>query len=189
MGYRYRLGKITKKERDKYITSDYKEVIKLTNIHKEEDYSLHTLPEHHELLIIDFPKKFNAVFIKPFFEKFNLNDMNGHEFNIMTKEGLKSLIDHYHNEITSNLKRELKQIEDEPRSAEFLIRQKIEKWNFKIQNKLITPYILKNDDQHILDLQDGQIAVDGCLEYQIFNLVFIYNTFDWENNFLILNGW
>ena len=50
------------------------------------------------------------------------------------------------------------------------------------------PYILKTEDKDLEDY-DGQIESLPYMEYQIFNVVFIYNTFDWDKYDLILTGW
>jgi hypothetical protein len=36
---------------------------------------------------------------------------------------------------------------------------------------------------------DGKLIASYKIEYVIFELVLMYNTFDWENDYLIYNGW
>lgn len=59
------------------------------------------------------------------------------------------------------------------------LRGKAEEWS----GKYIRPYYLDEDNT------DGEIVSSWKIEYAIFNLVYIYRTFDWKNDYLIYSGW
>jgi ribosomal protein S10 len=40
-----------------------------------------------------------------------------------------------------------------------------------------------------IDKRDGMLTRSWTREYSVFNLLYIYNTFDWENDYLIYNAW
>lgn len=56
---------------------------------------------------------------------------------------------------------------------------KVSEW----EGKYLKPYWLDEDST------DGFISRSWKYEYAIFNLVYIYRSFDFENDFLIFSGW
>lgn len=190
MGYRYRLGKLDKKIKNKYDTLVYDEVLVQCNEDNDPDFIISSIPEHKELLIIDIPSGFIDHYTTDFFLKFNLYEHSGCDFLLTDKNGLKALIEHYRTGIISSIENDITNINTYGKDFSInLLDRKREKWDFKIQNRLIPPYKLLREGEALENLIDGQISADGSMEYQIFNLVFIYNTFDWDNDLLILNGW
>lgn len=187
MSFRYKLGKIEKKHQDKYKHLNYDEVCNLVNTTSEPDFSLYSLPEHSEFLIIDLPNMDDHYF-KTFFNKFNLDEY-GYEFKIMTKEGLEHLIDHYNEQIISTLNSDIEYIQNNNEKGKELaiglFQRKLDKWKLEVAGRKIRPYILNKDNKK----EQNLIISDDSYEYDIFNLVFIYNNFNWDNDYLILNGW
>ena len=170
MGYRSRLGKICKAERDKYKNKTYEEAQQIVG----EDNSLYYPPEHKELYEIgkyaDYNKGLEA------FYNFDIYKMCESEFHIMTKENLLEIIRDYHKKIYQGYK----ELEEGKDSSEF-IKSRVREWGrngFDIQ-----PYYLDQKKT------DGEIVRSWQYEYAIFNLVYIYRTFDWENDYLIYSAW
>ena len=112
------------------------------------------------------------------FYSFNVRDYEV-EFKIMTKESLKTLIEHWQDEITS----QLRELIDNPDSIHGYLRSKINTWDRK-ERYYYPPYLLKKKKDN-----DFMVSSDLHYEYAIFNLVSIFRNFDWENDYLIYNGW
>ena len=63
--------------------------------------------------------------------------------------------------------------------VQVFINSKAREWG----NKFLNPYYLDEETT------DGAIVKSWEYEYAIFNLVYIYRTFDWENDYLIYSAW
>lgn len=108
------------------------------------------------------------------FYQFDLDDV---EFKICTKEDLVRIIKFYH-EGTASYYKELGT--EDGISFESHKRSFIREWENDFG---INPYYLDETKK------DGAIVKSWKMEYAIFNLVHIYQTFDFENNYLIYSGW
>lgn len=169
MGYRARLGKIPKKEKDKFDGKNYDESKKLLS----EGRRIHTPDSYTQL--IELGKYFNFKKGEINFYSFDIYKECESEFYIMTKENLKELIYDYHENIHIMYERLAKGLDDRQK----FLNSKVREWD----NKFIDPYYLDEEDT------DGEIVKSWSYEYSIFNLVYIYRTFDWKNDYLIYSAW
>ena len=168
MGYRVRLGKIPKSARDKYAGKTEKEVDEIIDVDGGASYRL---PEYTELYEIGKYVDHNK-FTEPFYD-FVMCDT---EFVIMSKEGLLNVI----NEFREGTRLYYENLKEE--DFEEFKRRRLREWSPE-ENFGVLPYWL--DEEHT----DGEIVRSWIMEYAIFNIVHIYRTFDWENDFLIYSGW
>lgn len=178
MGYRTRLGRIAKTEREKYKGKTCEEVEAIINDEGRGPYRLKEHTELHELgKYVDFNDGLES------FYDFNIVEACESEFHIMTKDNLKVIIDAYHDKIHQHYK-ELADGKSEADGVEVdVFLQRREKMWSRTHNFGLLPYYL--DEEHT----DGEIVKSWQYEYAIFNLVYIYRTFDWENDYLIYSAW
>lgn len=172
MGYRLRLGKMPKSAHDKYKGKTYEEVEEILG----DGNGTYHPPEYTELYqigkYVDYSKG-----TKPFYD-FDVEEACEHEFFIMSKEQLKGVIQDYHKS-TYEYYCELEASPDEQEGH--ILRRKRE-WDPNILMGCV-PYYLDEEKT------DGEIASSWLKEYAIFNIVYIYRNFDWENDYLIYSGW
>ncbi len=204
MGYRLRIGRISKKAYDKYKDIEsYEKVIKEAGL-KEHASIVYELPEYEEIYEIGkYVDYSNGT--SPFF-KFDLEEC---EFSIASKEWLLSLIEVYRKKTErwyEILSKALFEDKDKPKEKV----DKIERINFLQINKemyvddlyeefpalelfhhinsrlrlwkgnFVKPYSLKDNNT---------VSGDWSYEYSVFNLVHILHTFDWDNDLMIYSGW
>lgn len=170
MGYRGRLGKIKKTIRDKYFGKSYNEVESMLN----DNESPYRLDSHTQLYELGKYIEYNEDF-EPFYS-FDIYEECESEFHIMKKEDLKNIIEDYHNKILEYYK-DLKEGNED---IDVFLNGKINEWNSPFN---LRPYYLDQEKT------DGFIVSSWKYEYAIFNLVYIYRSFDWENDFLIYSAW
>ena len=175
MGYRIRLGKVPKTAKAKYADKTEAE---LAELYGESDgecatFYAHSIEEHTQLFelgkYVDYLQN-----VEPFYD-FKLNDT---EFVIMSKKGLKNIIEEYHKSTHKYYK------EMEADDFADYQRNKVNEWD-KDGQFSISPYYLDEPEENC----DGFLVKSWKIEYAIFNLVYIYRTFDWENDYLIYSGW
>ena len=175
MGYRHRLGRIDKKDRTKYVGKTASEVSDMLN--PENNWAAHP-PEHEQLYELGKYVEFTTDEISEFYSFDCLEECES-EFHILTKKGLQHLIEwyaegigKYYDKLAEGTEKELKA---------HVLGMKME-WvdALKYGGR---PYYL--DQEHT----DGEIVSSWKSEYAIFNLVYIYRTFNWENDFLIYSAW
>lgn len=169
MGYRVRLGKIPKAERIKFAEKTYQEVENM--LHKNEAcYRPNSYTQLYEIgKYVDHNDGFES------FYDFDIEKETECEFHIMPKESLQALIHEYHEMIYNHYERLCQGKEDIQR----FLASRAREWC----SKFLDPYYL--DQEHT----DGEIVASWQYEYAIFNLVYIYRTFDWDNDYLIYSGW
>lgn len=176
MGYRVRLGKIPKSVREKYAGKTYDQLAEMYGEHLSGEDSYFPAaypPEHTQLYEIGKYVDYNKH-TEPFYD-FDLHEC---EFHIMSEEGLRYIISEYHKEIYE-FYRDMK-----PEEYAGHIRMKALRWNPDPEENFgVFPYYM--DEEHT----DGFIVRSWSMEYAIFNIVYIYKTFDWENDYLIYSGW
>jgi len=173
MGYRARLGKIAKAEREKYRGKTEEEV----NAMMQDDEAPYRLKAHTQLYEIG-----KYVNLKGESEPFYDFELDENEFHILTKEQLKNIIDWYHKSTYDYYNKLLNEIENGKYESVYShIHSMLMEWEKNDWN--ITPYWL--DQKHT----DGFIVQSWKIEYSIFNIVYIYHSFDWENDYLIYSGW
>jgi hypothetical protein len=166
MGYRSRLGKVVKAEKVRFEGKSAKEVEAML----PEDSSCYYPDFHTELYGLG--KYFDFTKGEAPFYSFDIEEECEAEFYIMSKEELKSLIGDYHSTIKSYL--------ESLKSGKAYLESKQQEWDSRFDLK---PYYL--DEEH----PDGFITPSWKYEYAIFNLVHIYRSFDWENDYLIYSAW
>jgi hypothetical protein len=171
MGYRLRLGKIPKTEKQKYSGMTEDDVWALL---EPQDDAPYRPPNHTELY--ELGKYVNYADHVSNFYDFELGDC---EFWIMSKDGLLAIIQDYHKKIHDHYKDLLEEKED----RENFLRSRVREWDAPEKNFGIRPYYL--DEEHV----DGEVVRSWQYEYAIFNLTYIYRHFDWENDYLIYSGW
>jgi spore coat polysaccharide biosynthesis protein SpsF (cytidylyltransferase family) len=194
MGYRERLSKLPKEisERFRDIES-YEELNKVLGFDKEKDEYFHSFKEEKELLYLMTSINEDDKEVEDFFNKFSYNEYSGNRYQVLSKEGLKKIIEQYDDEIVAYMDECLENEKKSPGLIHSFAERKRDYWrmdrfgNSDFAAKM-KPYILKTEDKDLED-NDGQIVSLPYMEYQIFNVVFIYNTFDWDKYDLILTGW
>lgn len=171
MGYRTRLGRLSKKDAPDLLKISLEE---WKDKGESPQYESPASPKvHEELFEIGKYFHYESEHKKPFYPDPEILKYFESEFEILEKEGLKGIIQWYHNKII-----EVFSVSDE----ELLTgaKKKLEVWNNKFD---LLPYWL--DEERT----DGAIVRSWLYEYAIFNLVHIYRTFDWENDYLIYSAW
>jgi hypothetical protein len=134
---------------------------------------VHRPEGYEEILGLGKGVQFNEKLMLKFYG-FNVYDEFMNDFHIVKKEGLKEFIKAEH-DIIAGFYRDY--------SDEELLtycKEKNREWNSQFG---LLPYYL--DEEHT----DGEIVRSWKREYAIFNLVYIYRKFDWDNNYLILSAW
>lgn len=209
MGYRLRIGKISKIAHEKYKDLETEEDVQRVAGLDDGEGVYRCLPEYTELYEIG---KYvdHSVNTTPFF-KFDLPE---NDFSIASKEWLLDLIEQYRVKIHAwyvflnqaiDAKRipkgcavpseckaingvvySLNQIfiENEiygPQSPVSGLHDQIEKRATLWSGKFVKPYILEEGTK--------ELTRDWSYEYSIFNLLYILHTFDWENDYMIYSGW
>lgn len=185
MSYRENLISISKKYFLKYKDLDILELKKMINFNDLDD-CFNSLPEDNHLLTLSIKFPEDDSFVLPFFNKINMKKEFESRYQILNKNGLQEIIKIYKDIILEDLTADLDHFDkNEIDILKFKANQKKEKWNSPVNGLNVLPYNLKE-----LNMSRNNIMTyDNSFEYQIFNLVFIYNTFDWNENILIISGW
>lgn len=177
MGYHQRLARIPKTTKNEvsglsfdFVKGQY-----------EDDFFLTALNGYKELIYLGDIKDISGT---PFFD-FNIKDY-GYEFSILTKDDLKNIIEQYYkhvqNEFT-NLKELLTPLcKNEQIDYGAIVSHLYSKFQIWGDNGMNwRPYNLNENRENIVD--------SNRYEYDVFELVRILKSFDFENNYLILSGW
>ena len=168
MGYRTRIAKIDKEQSKKYRTSSYEFLEETHN----GDFCLSDMVTYDEIKYID---EINIP-CENFF-MFNIKDY-GYECSIIDKDGLKLIIEHYEQrvkDIYESLWKNL--VEEKGKLSSEIISHLMSMKNTWI-NQWSKPYTL-----------DKEMSTTGMYEYDIFELIHIYRTFDFDKNYLLIVGW
>lgn len=174
MGYRIRLGKVNKKEAENWRNKSFEE---LQAFYENRSDSMY-YPEYHTELY-EMGKYINYKDGRsPFYLNFDVDKQCGSEFDILSKEGLGLIIEETRKEVESFLKTLLEK--EDIKDYKKYVERKLDEWQGKFGLK---PYYLDQEKT------DGAIVSSWDWEYSIFNLVYIYRFFDWENDYLIYSGW
>lgn len=116
------------------------------------------------------------------FYSFHIHKSDGYEFYIMSKKELDDFIKNLHEDVYIKCEDLLNDFgsEDSFCKIESFLRNRLRQWDTKESN--------------IYDLEkrgydsNGFITKSWEYEYYIFNLIYIYKTFDWENDYLIYSA-
>lgn len=176
MGYHQRLARIPKTTKNEVSGLN----LELVQARYDID-TIRELPHYEELIYLGDIKDISGT---PFFD-FNIEDY-GYEFSILTKDDLKNIIEQYYkhvqNEFT-NLKELLtplcKNEQIDYGAIVSHIYSKFQIWGDSGMNW--RPYNLNENRENIVD--------SNRYEYDVFDLVRILKSFDFENDYLILSGW
>jgi len=177
MGYRLRLGKIPKRMKDFCEGKSFDELLEICG----DQSVVYGLPDYEQ--IYELGKYFDFKDGMSDFFSFDILEESECEFKIVSKDGLKKIIGYYHKQTLEYHEKLLKEMES---GGEFPITlsylsQKVLEWSDNAFD--VKPYYLDEENT------DGFIVRSLSMEYGIFNLVFIYKTFNWENDYLIYSGW
>jgi len=169
MGYRTRLSKIDKEQAKKYRTSSYEFLEETHN----GDFCLDDMNTYEEIKYIDEINISSENFFM-----FDIKDY-GYECSIIDKDVLKLIIEHYEKR-ASDMYNNLYQL---------LIQNQDKKTPIRIVSHLLhKKTIWKNDWTKPYTL-DKEMSTTGMYEYDIFELIHIYRTFDFDKNYMLMVGW
>jgi hypothetical protein len=190
MGYRLKVGKVSKADYELYKDLTEEEFYKLLDPtakwDDEEEYwdanvSMYYPPFHTQLYeigkYVDYSEGLDEFYTRE-------HDWQGDsEFKIATKEWLKALINGYADDVHKWYKEQLDLIRN-PKAytksaVETFYMEQARHW----EQRFVPMFYL--DEERT----DGNITPSWSKEYAIFNLVEIYRNFDWENDLLIYSGW
>lgn len=176
MGYRNYIGKITKKNYDKVKDLKKEEIFK-------EDEVLEFDKDFVELIELGkYRDIIDEKFCKPFFsnKETQAEILIDQEYFIVGKEYILSLIKEFKDRVNYHLNK----IKDAIKNKDIS----------KIQNLLNSELSFKIldlediDNSTIIENKNLLIRDSWLYEYSMFQLIYIYKTFDWENDLLIYYG-
>ena len=174
MGYRSRLGRVSKTMKRRCSGLDYGQADILAGDNQSPYY-----PEFHTELF-ELGKYFDSPDDLTEFYDFDMYKEAESEFSVLSKKGLKKIIEMYHDNIAM-MYHEASESKD---NACKHIERKVRVWSkYSYSKHGLLPYYLDEESS------DGEIVNSWDYEYAIFNLVHIYRTFDWEKDYLIYSAW
>ncbi|MEF1335969.1 hypothetical protein REH81_04100 [Vibrio rotiferianus] len=168
MGYRYRLGQIPKSAKAIYADKSYSDCDAMMEF-------VFAPPEHSELYCMGDLACNVDEDVTPFFP-FDLSAAEGHDFSILSRAGLVKLIEAYRDRVTKYYADMVER--DNHLEMVGYVTQRSRIWDCRWSNPV-----------RIDEPGDGEMSRSDDMEYAVFNLLFILKTFDFESNYLILNGW
>ena len=115
-------------------------------------------------------------------KEFNKDCNTDHDFYIIGKEGYEAVIEWFRNRIQSCYESILKQDpndinEGRVDTVEDFLKKRIRDW----KGKYIKPYDINLDREHIVSSWE--------YEYEIFELVRVYKSIDWDKEVIVITGW
>lgn len=178
MGYRLYLGEVSKKEHKKMQAMSYADLCKkYGEFHANGDMIVGV----YELvkMIYEFGKYYDPPRTKKihfFTNKENREVFDEYDFWIVSKKFLKNIIEEERKFIEEWYSKKAEEREEVLRQQQ---REMATEWGAGEWIK--SPYNL--------DINKSELVSSWKREYQVFDLVRIYKTFDFEKNFLIYYGW
>lgn len=194
MGYRVRVGKINKKVAEGFRHNTHT----ILKEHFENRRDNFYYPEQHtELYEMGKHVDFTTVCTErqPFYTQFNVYEEEECEFEIITQNDLKAIINEYckwNQEYFSGLWEEwIAAIKDIPLEEDVTIPRELAG---KLSSHLSSKHHAWEPRWRLCPVKfepstDGEMTGSWLIEYAIFNLIHILKTFDWENDYLIYSGW
>lgn len=189
MSYREKLVRVPKGQTLEYSqVKNYSVLESMVNPESEPDFIFTGLPKTQDLLYLGIEMPDNVEYVDSFFKWIDIKEESETRYQMINKEGLEHLIGLYDDAVFEMMESKLEYAKKN--GSELLLSELSQKKDYW-RNPFVksSSYVLKKDDEDEFKSVDGQITNLPFLEHQIFNLVFIYNTFDWENNDLIVSGW
>lgn len=177
MGYHQRLAKIPKTTKNEVSGLSFD----LLKNKYEDDFFITELDGYKELMYLGDIKDISGT---QFFD-FNIKDY-GYEFSILTKDDLKNIIEQYYQHVQNEFTK-LKELltplcKNEDVDYGPIISHLYSKFQIWGDSEMsFRPYSLNENRENIVD--------SDRYEYDVFELVRILKTFDFENDYLILSGW
>jgi len=200
MGYRTYIGKIPKTEWEKITDLSLDDLYKLKGVDREDDYlSMTEICEE----LYEFGKytEFdNEKFYTPFFRNKETQEYysSDHDFHIVGKDFFEHVINHYTEKIRDNYRKMLEPFWNEV-TGRFDPMNKLDTPEGKIASLDCLNHLHSNaiewgvmsffEGGTPFTLKGDVITNSWKYEYSIFELVRVYKTFDWENDYLIYYGW
>lgn len=173
MGYRVRLCRFPKKDHILYKNKTEEEIER--EFSDEDGYFNFATPkELEELMMIESLKSYKYEDWENFYD-FKLCEYKNF---ILKKEDLLSIIKIYHNLIKAFYNDLYENFDERKGKIVSLIFSRKCEWD----NDFFITYNTKDENKLI-------VSESGIYEHAIFNMVNIYKNFNWEEDFLILNGW
>lgn len=195
MGYRLRLGKIDKAQADlfRHLPREergWDDPQESPQDPDDSDYTPYYPFGHTQLYEIGKYYNLSPDLKDPFYTSFDVIREYESDFHIIGKEGLKAIIEDYRQMIIEGLEEDLNAEVPEHLQGEItkedllkrVLQEELDRWNKSFGLRMY--YLDEKPEQ-----SDGKITPCWNLKYAIFNLVHIYRTFDWENDYLIYSGW
>lgn len=177
MSYRYCIGSFPKSKVEKYQNKTGEEIAK--EFGDSDGYFLYASPDELNELEYLGDLKYNRENWKDFYS-FDIKDY-GYDFYILEKEDLIAIIKLVEKEVSNYYEEKYKCLEQEPEE----IVKDLAPMVFSKKNEWSTEFC----ENLILDKNEMCSTQSGHYEYMIFNLIAILKMFDWENDYLIFNGW
>ena len=191
MGYRLRLGKVSKIDYEKYKDMTNEELCNAfpddcDDYGEEKKYFPHYRPPFHTELY-ELGKYVDYEANNPFYTKI---DMEECDFQIVDKEFLKMVIEDYEKKVKSYYKEYYNKIIAIHKSDSDTITIDKEIADiFSHVRSMASEWIILRPFSLDKPMTDGAVTKSWKYEYSIFNLVHMYWNFDWENDLLIYSGW
>lgn len=185
MGYRNYIGSISKREYNKIKKLPKEEFYKLRGVDPEDDYigPYNIVKDIYEFgKYCDFPLK--GLTKKFFTDKAFHDDMNNDgELVLVDKRFMEMVIKHYHEKIKAYYADMLDGIDMDDKTT--WTPEKFTKLfqhvrSMSIEWRQLTPYDLENGDS---------VTTSWKYEYELFELVRIYKSFDWKKNVMAYYGY
>ena len=186
MGYRNYIGSLSRKEYNKIKSLTKEELLKYKNAHTDDDDEYICVFDLPEKKLHEFGKycEFgDKKFYKNFFENEELNEeyQEDDELYIVEKDFLKHVIEFYTEKVKNIYLELIKGVDNTEsitleKAGELFkhIKGQSMEWN------QLTPYNLESGEE---------ITKSWKYEYNVFELVRIYKSFDWEKNVMIYYGY
>lgn len=204
MGYRHKIGKMPKElfNRIKDVQSK-KELFTLLNKEWKEDVEDEDTQWENRYLgsyeitkeIFELGKYVDDAYLKPFSSRIFSNEDLHNEYNptesyegtfyVLSREGFKAIIQDYHKKIYNYFKGLQEGTED----IKGYLFDKVYEWDQPIHmgNHQVNPYFL--DEYEVTDPHYQTVVRSWKYEYEIFELVRLYKSIDWENEVVTITAW
>jgi hypothetical protein len=179
MGFRHKLGILEKTKFDRIKDTTIEEYDKGHKAIYEITKEVYELGKY-------FNREFLDEFISPVYSNKEVHDSanDDNDFFLLSNEGIVRLIEYHRERVFnyySSVKPEASDLFDEHDSYKQAIDKKVRQWGETCTKYKLYPYNLSLESECLVSAWD--------YEYQVFELVRIYKSIDWDNQLVTLNGW
>lgn len=198
MGYRNYIASIPRKEYDKIKNLNREDLYKYKRVDPKEDHiAVYDVAEFRLYELGKYVDVFSKRLFKPVFldKELQKEFSEEHDFYLVGKKFVEAVIDRYSNNVKSYYNEMLKDIltnEKYPKlkNPKEVSLQSVLKIFNHVKNMSFEWGCTPFSDSPPYNLNNGdQITNSSKYEYNIFELVRIYKTFDWKNNVMIYYGY